>query len=156
MSLSRNAFSRRSWLRALGVLGAASALMIPLRALATTAKAGFEAVTPDDAIKAIAGDYPIEQSDAITFKIPEIAENGAVVPVSVATDIPDVQSISILIDENPNPLAATFVISPDSFADVSTRVKMGKSSQVRVLVQTPERIYTTARAVKVTIGGCGG
>jgi sulfur-oxidizing protein SoxY len=149
--------SRRRWIGAMFALGAAgAALMTPLRAFATAAKAGFDALTTDAAIAAIVGDQPLEESDAITFKIPDIAENGAVVPVTVSTDIPDVRAISILVDGNPNPLAATFVITPDSFADVSTRVKMGKSSEVRVLVQTAEKTFTTAKEVKVTIGGCGG
>lgn len=148
--------SRRHWLRAAVTLSAAGAvLMSPLRALGVT-RAAFEATETDGALKALVGDKPVETSDAITFKIPDIAENGAVVPVTVSTDIPDVTSISILIEENPNPLAATFEISPDSFADVSTRVKMGKSSTVRALVETPEKFYVTTKDVKVTIGGCGG
>ncbi len=149
--------SRRRWLSAMFALSAAGAVLVhPLRALATTAKAGFDALTTDEAIAALVGDTPMEESDAIAFKIPDIAENGAVVPVTVSTEIPGVERISILVGGNPNPLAATFMISPDSYADVSTRVKMGKSSEVRVLVHTPEVVYTTAKEVKVTIGGCGG
>ena len=148
--------SRRKWLSTMLTLSAAGAVLLsPLRALAAS-KAAFEATDADAALKALAGDKPVETSDAITFKIPDIAENGAVVPVTITTDIDDVESISVLIDENPNPLVATFAISADSFADISTRVKIGKSSRVRALVETPDKFLVTTKDVKVTIGGCGG
>ena len=110
----------------------------------------------DVALQELYGDLPMEESSAITFKVPDIAENGAVVPVSVSTDIDGVQSITIMVDENPNPLSASFNISADAVADISTRVKMGKSSQVRALVRTPDKVYFASQEVKVTIGGCGG
>jgi len=146
-------FSRRKWLGTL--LAAGTAALLPLRLLAETV-AAFQAKDAGTAIKALFGDTPIEQSTDITLKIPDIAENGAVVPVTVSTGITDVQTITIIVDENPNPLSASFRISPDALADVSTRVKMGKSSLVRALVQTPDKVYTTSKLVKVTIGGCGG
>ena len=153
---SNMSLSRRKWLSTMLTVSAAGAvLMSPLRALAVS-KAAFEATETDVALKALVGDKPVEASDAITFKIPDIAENGAVVPVTISTDMDDVKSISILIEENPNPLVATFAISPDSFADISTRVKMGKSSRVRALVETSDKFYVTTKEVKVTIGGCGG
>jgi sulfur-oxidizing protein SoxY len=147
------ALSRRKWIGTL--LAAGGAALLPLRLLANTA-AAFAAADADTALKELFGDIPIEQSANIKLKIPDIAENGAVVPVSVSTDIADVQAISIVVDANPNPLSASFKISADAFADVSTRVKMGKSSLVRAFVQTPTKIYTTSKEVKVTIGGCGG
>ena len=147
------AFSRRRWIGTM--LAAGGAALLPLRLLANTA-AAFKASDADTALKELFGDTPIEQSTDIKLKIPDIAENGAVVPVTISTDIADVQTISIVVDANPNPLSASFKISPDTLADVSTRVKMGKSSLVRAFVQTPGKIYTTAKEVKVTIGGCGG
>jgi sulfur-oxidizing protein SoxY len=148
--------SRRKWLSAMLTISAAGAVLVsPLRAFAAP-KAAFDATDTDVALKTLVGDKPVEASDAITFKIPDIAENGAVVPVTVSTDIEGVKSISILIEENPNPLVATFVISSDSFADISTRVKMGKSSRVQALVETQDRFLVTTKEVKVTIGGCGG
>ncbi len=148
--------NRRQWLGAAARLSLVAGVMIsPLRALAS-ARDGFNAVTVDDALKAVLGNLPVEESDLIKFKIPDIAENGAVVPVSVATDIDGVTAISIVIENNPNPLTSRFEISPNVVADVSTRVKMGQSSMVRVYVETPNKIYTTAKEVKVTIGGCGG
>ena len=148
--------NRRQWLSAAARLSLVAGVMIsPLRALASP-RDGFTAVTVDDALKAVLGNLPVEESDQIKFKIPDIAENGAVVPVSVSTDIAGVTAISIVIENNPNPLTSRFAISPHVVADVSTRVKMGESSMVRVYVETPDKIYTTAQEVKVTIGGCGG
>ena len=148
--------NRRHWLRASLGLGAAAAILLsPLRALASM-REGFDAQTVDAALQAVIGGRPVEESTAIKFKIPDIAENGAVVPVSVSTDIDGVTAISIVIENNPNPLTSRFDISPNVVADVSTRVKMGDSSMVRVYVETADKIYTTAKEVKVTIGGCGG
>lgn len=148
--------NRREWLAGAFKLSAAAAvLMSPLRVLASI-RQGFDAETVDDALQAVLDGRPVEESDLIKFKIPDIAENGAVVPVSVATDLPDVTAINIVIENNPNPLTSRFDISPNVVADVSTRVKMGESSMVRVYVETPNKIYTTAKEVKVTIGGCGG
>ena len=148
--------NRRQWLRTTLRLGAAAAvLMSPLRVLASI-REGFDAVTLDDALKSVLGNLPVEESDAIKFKIPDIAENGAVVPVSVSTEIEGVTAINIVIENNPNPLTSRFEISPLVAADVSTRVKMGQSSFVRVYVETADKIYTTGKEVKVTIGGCGG
>ena len=98
----------------------------------------------------------MEDSDAVKLRTPDIAENGAVVPVTVSTDLPDVQSISLIVDANPNPLSASFDLTPDAMAEVSFRVKMGKSSKVRALVKTSDKVYMATNEVKVTIGGCGG
>lgn len=150
------AFSRRRWMGTALALGAASAtLLTPLRAFARSGPA-FAAESADGALSNLFGDQVIEESEQIVLKIPDIAENGAVVPVTVSTNIDGVQRIVIVVDENPNPLSASFSIKPDAFADISTRVKMGKSSRVRALVQTPEKVYVTSKEVKVTIGGCGG
>jgi sulfur-oxidizing protein SoxY len=145
--------NRRQWIGSMLALGGAA--LLPLRALAD-AKTAFKATSADTALQELFGDLPMEPSDAITFKVPDIAENGAVVPVSVATSIDGVESIAIVVDENPNPLSARFNISPDAEADISTRVKMGKSSMVRALVKTSDKVYFTTKEVKVTIGGCGG
>ena len=148
--------NRRDWLRPSFRLGAAAAIFMgPLRALASI-RDSFKAETVEGALQGVLGDLPVEESDAINFKIPDIAENGAVVPVSVSTELEGVKAISIVIENNPNPLTSRFEISPDVVADVSTRVKMGESSIVRVYVETADKIYTTAKEVKVTIGGCGG
>ena len=97
-----------------------------------------------------------EDSDMVKLKAPDIAENGAVVPISVSSDLPNVESISILVDGNPNPLASTFELTQNSVADVSTRIKMGKTSNVIALVKADGKVHKAMQEVKVTIGGCGG
>jgi sulfur-oxidizing protein SoxY len=145
--------SRRRFLRGLSVAVALAALPVRLMARATDA---FRATKLEDANKALFGQLPLVESDAVNLKIPAIAENGAVVPVTVSTELEGVQAIYIMIDENPNPLSATFELGASSPADVSTRVKMGKSSTVRGLVKTRDQVFYAAQEVKVTIGGCGG
>ena len=90
------------------------------------------------------------------MKIPDIAENGAVVPVTIKTDLENVESISIVVVNNPTPLAASFIMSPRSVPTISVRIKMGESSQVVALVKSGGAVYSTTKEVKVTIGGCGG
>ena len=110
----------------------------------------------DDAVQALLGVAEAAPSDKIPLKAPDIAENGAVVPIGVSADIDDVESISILVANNPSPLAASFDISPDAMADVSTRIKMGKTSDVIAVVKAGGKAYSVSKEVKVTIGGCGG
>lgn len=148
--------NRRRWIKSIAYMSAmAVTLASPLRVLAAL-RDGFKATSLEGALAEVLHGLPLEESDQIKFKIPDIAENGAVVPVSISTDIADVTAISIVIDNNPNPLTSRFELSAEALADVSTRVKMGGSSMVRVYVETPTKIYTTAKEVKVTIGGCGG
>jgi sulfur-oxidizing protein SoxY len=148
--------NRRRLLKSIGVASALATLIATPIRLWASIRDGFTAETVADALVAVTKGMPVEESDAIKFKIPDIAENGAVVPVSVSTDIPNVRAISIVIENNPNPLTSRFDISPETLPDVSTRVKMGESSMVRVYIETPDKLFTTAKEVKVTIGGCGG
>ena len=137
-------------LLALGVLA-----ITPLRVLARNAEA-FTATTPDAALAALFGDKAVTDSDQVMLKVPDIAENGAVVPVSVETPMAGVNSISIIVVENPNPLSARFQVNPGVAANISTRIKMGESSDVIAAVETAEGVFVTRKNVKVTIGGCGG
>lgn len=145
--------SRRWFLRA--AVTAAALVTLPVRVLAR-ATAAFKAKDTDSLMRELFGDMPIEASDAITLKVPDIAENGAVVPVTVSTDIEGVQQICVVVDNNPNPLSAIFNLSEHCVADVSTRIKIGDSSITRALVKTSDRVFMTMKEVKVTIGGCGG
>lgn len=94
-------------------------------------------------------------SDKITLKIPKIAENGAVVPISVSTTLANVESIAILVPKNPIPLSAKFKLTSDLEPFVSTRIKMAATSEVIVLVETSDAVYRASEHVSVTIGGCG-
>jgi sulfur-oxidizing protein SoxY len=138
---------------------------IAIAALAALPRALLAAVWPDkafsstaaaEAMKDLLGTDQTIPTDQIRLKVPEIAENGAVVPVTISTDLENVQSISIVVEKNPRPLAATFEILPGTLPDVSSRIKMGETSDVMAVVKTEQGIYSTAKQVKVTIGGCGG
>jgi sulfur-oxidizing protein SoxY len=87
---------------------------------------------------------------------PEIAENGAVVPISVATTLTDVTSISFLVSENPVVLVASYRIPAGTVPGVANRIKMAKTSNVIVVVEAGGKLYSATKEVKVTVGGCGG
>ncbi|MGU9957310.1 MAG: thiosulfate oxidation carrier protein SoxY [Arenicellales bacterium WSBS_2016_MAG_OTU3] len=116
----------------------------------------FGAEDMDATMKALFESAEVVASDAITIKAPDIAENGAVVPISIKTDMANVESIALLVKENPAPMAAAFDVSKAGVADVSTRIKMGKTSDVIALVKADGKIHMASKLVKVTIGGCGG
>jgi sulfur-oxidizing protein SoxY len=122
---------------------------------ATWPKDAFTQKTQAEAIKALYG-KDAEASDKVKLDAPEIAENGAVVPISVSTALPDVTSISIMVSENPFPLAASYKIPAGTAAAVSNRLKMAKTSNVIALVESGGKIYSATKEVKVTVGGCGG
>ncbi len=108
-----------------------------------------------DAIKTLYG-KTAESSDKVKLDAPEIAENGAVVPISVSTSMPDVTSISILVAENPNALAASYKIPAGTLPSVANRIKMQKTSNVIAVVEAGGKLYSATKEVKVTVGGCGG
>ena len=117
----------------------------------------FDAETLDAAVQALFdGQSTGETSNMIAIKAPAIAENGAVVPVTVSTEIANAESISVLVENNPSPLAASFKLMPGTLPDVSTRLKMGETSNVIAMVKADGKLYMTKKEVKVTIGGCGG
>lgn len=115
----------------------------------------FTAKTLDEALKLINATDSKPSTD-IQLKAPEIAENGAVVPLTVSSSLAGVTGISIIVANNPTPLAATFTIPEGTTAEVSTRIKMAKTSDVIALVQTKDGLFSAKQEVKVTIGGCGG
>ncbi len=115
----------------------------------------FKAKSDADAIKSLYG-KAAEPSDKVKLDVPEIAENGAVVPVSVTSTLADVTSISILVSENPNALAASYRIPAGTLPSVANRIKMAKTTNVIAIVEAGGKLYSTTREVKVTVGGCGG
>ena len=138
-----------------GLFTLAALALAPLQLFARNAPA-FDATAADKALQALFGDKPISESDKVMLKVPDIAENGAVVPVTVKTKLTGVKNISLIVVENPNPLSASFKLMPGVAADISTRIKMGQSSDVIAAVETDSGVYTAKKNVKVTIGGCGG
>ena len=116
----------------------------------------FSKTTSADAIADLFGTDQIAASDQISMKVPQIAENGAVVPVAIKTTLENVESISIVVEKNPRPLAATFELPAGTLPEVASRIKMGQTSDVMAIVKTDSGLFSTAKNVKVTIGGCGG
>ena len=144
---------RRRVLKSFLAISAIAAL--PRLLFAARPDTAFESTNADQSIADLFGMEAVD-SDQVTMKIPDIAENGAVVPVTVSTDLAEVESISIVVVNNPTPLAASFNLSPRSRAAVSVRIKMGQTSPVRALVKAGGKLYGATKDVKVTIGGCGG
>ncbi len=143
---------------AVGALGVAvgAGLLTPRAVLAAWPEAAFTAKTVPEALKALTGsDAPAASAD-IKIKAPDIAENGAVVPVTVTTSIQGVESISVIAENNPVPLVASYNLGEGAEGFVSTRIKMGKSGDVIAVVKSGSKLYSANKGVKVTIGGCGG
>ena len=131
-------------------------LLSPRLVLAAWPKAAFEAKSVGEALKDLLGSDQTTASDAITVKAPDIAENGAVVPVTISTTLPDVESISIVAEKNGTPLTSSFILGKTTEGYISTRIKMGKTSKVIAVVKAGGKLYSASKEVKVTIGGCGG
>ena len=138
----------------LGTLAAAG-IITPGMALADWNKAAFDAKSMADTLKALGAASPTESKD-VQVTGPDIAENGAVVPVGVTSSLPGVTMVAILIEKNPNALAASFVLPAGTEANVQTRVKMGQTSNVYALVKSNGKFYMATKEIKVTLGGCGG
>jgi sulfur-oxidizing protein SoxY len=153
--------SRRKVLRGAGgfavmTLAMAAGLVKPGTARAMTwNKAAFDTKSFADAVKALGGPPAVESRDVV-LEGPDIAENGAVVPFTITSRVPGTESIAVLIEKNPNTLAANFAIPKGTDPFVNTRVKLAESSKVYALVKADGKYYYAAKEVKVTIGGCGG
>jgi sulfur-oxidizing protein SoxY len=159
----RSAHTRRTIVRGaiagglagLGLVGAAPATRAAAADASQWPKNAFSQKTQAAAIKALYSATP-EPSDKVTLDAPEIAENGAVVPISVATTLSGVTAISIVVSENPFPLAAHYPIPPGTSATVANRLKLAKTTNVIALVASGGKVFSASKEVKVTVGGCGG
>ena len=134
----------------------AAGLITPSRLLASNFDPAFNAKSQQDALANLYPGQAIEKSAELKIKAPDIAENGAVVPITVSTKLANVDSINILVSNNATPLVASFNLNDDSDAFVSTRIKMGKTSEVVAIAKVGDKLYSASKEVKVTIGGCGG
>jgi len=133
----------------------AAGLLKPTQAMAAWNAAAFDAKNVGDAMKGLGVSGPADSKD-IAIKAPDIAENGAVVPVEVTSNIAGTTSIAIFAEKNATPLVGNFNLSGGAQGFVSTRIKMGQTALVRAVVKAGGKTYTSAKEVKVTIGGCGG
>ena len=150
--------SRREMLkRSAGVAAVLGGLgLLPEAAQAAYAQAAFDAKTMAELTKALGVSAPAESKD-VTLTGPDIAENGAVVPVSCATALPGVKRLLILVEKNPSMLCAIFDVTESVEASFATRVKMGQSSNVMaVAVMGDGQVLFSQKEIKVTLGGCGG
>jgi sulfur-oxidizing protein SoxY len=148
--------TRRSLLKSASAFGIllAAGVITSKQALAADARAGFETKSLSEALATLGG--TAVDSKEISITTPDIAENGAVVPVSVNSTIPNTQEIYIFVEKNPNPLAAIFMIPADTESQIQTRLKMGQSTNVLVVVKANGKLYSASKETKVTLGGCGG
>ena len=118
-------------------------------------QAAFEIKKLEDLVTLLGG-QPAAVSDAININAPDIAENGAVVPITVSSAVPGTDAISILVEKNPNVLAAAFDIPAGTLPEINTRVKMAQTSNLIVLVRAGGKYFYAAKEIKITLGGCGG
>jgi len=141
------------------VLGASLNVMRSVAVFAADAAGwptdAFKQKSETDVLKTLYG-KAAEVSDKVKLDAPEIAENGAVVPISISTTLPKVTSISVMVAENPYALAASYKIPEGTMPSVSNRLKMAKTSKVIAVVESDGKLYSTSKEVKVTVGGCGG
>lgn len=149
--------NRRSVIKAIAAGGAlvGASVLMPRIAMAAWTQKAFEAEDQATAMNELLGGAP-EESAEVTLKAPDIAENGAVVPVSVRSTLANVESMSIFVENNPTPLVVEFMVPEGTAADISTRLRMGKTSKVTAVVKADGKLYSASKEVKVTIGGCGG
>ena len=150
----RNVLKSGSGAALLTVLAAAG-IITPGMALADWNKAAFDAKSMADTLKALGAATPTDSKD-VQVTGPDIAENGAVVPVGVSSTLPNITMVAILIEKNPNALAASFTLPEGTEANVQTRVKMGQTSNVYALVKSDGKFFMATKEIKVTLGGCGG
>ena len=145
---------RRVLLQGAGALVAG--LLTPLAALAAAwNKEAFGAKTTADALRSIGASGATPSGDLI-IEAPEIAENGAVVPIEVTSQVAGTRSIAVVIDKNPFPLVAKFDFMEGALPFVKVNVKMGETSDVRAIAEANGKHYSATKNIKVTIGGCGG
>ena len=153
--------SRRIILKATMAAGtlavaAGANLLTPSTVLAAWPAKAFKANKMDVAMNAITGKGRPTSSGDITVEAPDIAENGAVVSVKVKTSLPKVESISIYVPVNAFPLSASYILSNQMETSITGRIKMAKTADVVAVVKSNGKLYTAKKAVKVTLGGCGG
>jgi sulfur-oxidizing protein SoxY len=129
-------------------------LITQSQAQAAVDRAGFEVKTLAEALKAVGGTPA--NSDQVVVVAPDIAENGAVVPVGATSKLPNTTEIYLIVEKNPMPLSCGFMIPAGTAADVQTRLKMGQSSNVVAVVKADGKLFSATKETKVTLGGCGG
>jgi sulfur-oxidizing protein SoxY len=138
----------------LAAILAAAGLLPGRMALADWNKDAFDGKNVAETLKAL-GIEPAASSAALVLTVPDIADNGAVVPVQILSRLPGTTRLALMVEKNPNTLTAVFEILPDAVADVATRIKMAQTSNVVAIAVAEGKVYSATKEVKVTLGGCG-
>ena len=146
--------TRRLFLTASAVFSAMAALPLSLSAL-TRNDGAFKQEKLADAIKALYGTSKTSDGK-VNIKAPEIAENGAAVPVTISSDADGVESLALFVEGNPRALVSYVNVPKNGIPSVATRIKLAKTSNVVAVAKINGTLYQTKKNVKVTIGGCGG
>jgi sulfur-oxidizing protein SoxY len=155
-SINRRTFLKGTVAGSVLAVAASAGLLTPTRVLAAAwPAAAFDAKSIDDALKALYGTSAASASKAITIKAPIQAENGAVVPIAISTTLPNVEAIAIMVAGNNQPLVANVNLA-GAIGYFSARMKMGKTSDVKVIVKSGGKLHMASQQIKVTVGGCGG
>ena len=156
-TLNRRTFLKGTLASGVLTVAASAGLLKPTQVLAAAwPKSAFDAKTMDAAISGLYGNASVAPNAAITIKAPLQAENGAVVPITVSTTLPNVESIAILVDKNATPLICNVALMNGAQGYFSARMKMGKTSDVKVIVKAGGKLHSASQQIKVTVGGCGG
>lgn len=156
MNNTRRTFLKAGMATGTVAIAASAGLLTPGTVLAAWPKSAFETKKMAEAIKIINGSSATANSKDIIVEAPDIAENGAVVSVTVKTKLANVEKITVLVPENASPLAASYVLGKQTDGFVTGRIKMRKTSDVIAVVKAGGKLMTAKKPVKVTLGGCGG
>jgi len=156
MNQTRRTFLQTGMAACTVAIAASAGLLTPRAVLAAWPKNAFEAKSVGDAIKALSGNNKPVDSKDIAIEAPDIAENGAVVSVTVKSKLPKTEQISVLVPENSTPLCASYLLTEQTDGFITGRIKMRKTSDVVAVVKAGGKLLTTKQPVKVTLGGCGG
>lgn len=146
---------RRSFLHAVSAVAGLGLLCNALRAFAEWNAKAFAAASEAEALTEFFGGRPIQASDAIDVEVLDLVEDGAVVPVQLRTTLPGAQSITLLVQKNPNPLIAHFALGAKCRPMIATRIKVAEPSDVIGVVEADGKLYSARKFVKVMEGGCG-
>ena len=154
--MNRRNFLKKSLLTAAVFATTASLLITPKKTFAAWPKKSFDITDLGESIRSVYGHSDTTETTKVKLKAPDIAENGAIVPINIKTSLKNVESIMLFIENNPQPLSSGYNLTSKSVPSIGTRVKMGKTSNVIAAVKSDGKVYTASKEVKVTIGGCGG
>ncbi len=155
-SIKRRVFLKGSMAATAVGVAVGAGLLAPRAVLAAWPEEAFKSKDVASALKTLMGADAASESADITVKAPDIAENGAVVPITIESTMKGIESIALLSAANPSPLVANFNLGKNADGFVSTRIKMGKTGDVIAVVKANGKMFSAKKEVKVTIGGCGG